>query len=133
MTELKLRISDLQCSRLHYGSKKLRILGKVSTSVQCINKGNVSGNLHMKALVVENLCEHFDVHSIAGIKLNQLLTQNPSLDLDTTDDDDEPTRSRLKKKKKKKDSPETLEKTPTSTPFSTPTRDKDTTSSPLSP
>ena len=109
VTELKLRISDLQCSRLHYGSKKLRILGKVSTSVQCINDGNVSGNLHMKALVVENLCEHFDVHSIAGIKLNQLLTNNPSLDLDTTDESDEPTRSPpKKKKKKKKDPPEIL-------------------------
>ena len=55
----------------------------------------------MKAMVVENLCEHFDVHSIAGIKMNQLLTHYPSLDQDTTIDSDEPTRSPKKKKKKK--------------------------------
>ena len=55
VAELKIRMTDLQCSRLHYGSKKLRILGKVSTSVQCITEGRMQGNLHLKALVVENL------------------------------------------------------------------------------
>ena len=133
VAELKLRMSDLQCSRLHYGSKKLRILGRISTSVQCIEDGNVSGNLHMKAMVVENLCEHFDVHSIAGIKMNQLLNHYPSLDQDTTIDSDEPTRSPPKKKKKKKNiPPNSMEKTPTSTPSSTPARAQDV-NSPSSP
>ena len=133
VAELKLRMSDLQCSRLHYGSKKLRILGRISTSVQCIEDGNVSGNLHMKAIVVENLCEHFDVHSIAGIKMNQLLNHHPSLDQDTAIDSDEPTRSPPKKKKKKKNiPPNSMEKTPTSTPSSTPARAQNV-YSPLSP
>ena len=116
VAELKLRMSELQCSRLNYGSKKMRILGKISTSVQCILDGHVSGNLHMKALVVENLCEHFDVHSIAGIKLNQLLTFHPSLDQDTSSESDEPTTPPPKKKKKKTIPPENynLEKTPDS-------------------
>ena len=127
VAELKLRISDLQCSRLHYGSKKLRILGRISTSVQCIEDGIVSGNLHMKALVVENLCENFDVHSIAGIKMNQILSHISSLD--TTDDSHEPTNSPLKKKKRKTlISP--VEKTPTSTPSSTPERAQNVSSSP---
>jgi hypothetical protein len=122
VAELKLRMSDLQCSRLNYGSKKLRILGKISTSVQCIFDGQVSGNLHMKALVVENLCEHFEVHSIAGIKINQLLTFHPSLVQDTSSENDEPTTPPRKKKKKKTIPPESynLEKTPHSTPSSSP-------------
>ena len=51
VAELKLKMTDLQCSRLHYGSKKLRVLGKISTSVQCIYNGMVTGNLHLKASV----------------------------------------------------------------------------------
>ena len=39
VSELKLKITDFQCSRLHYGSKKLYVLGKISTSVQCIYNG----------------------------------------------------------------------------------------------
>ena len=100
--ELKLKMSDLQCSRLNYGSRKLRILGKVSTSVQCISEGKVSGNMHLKALVVENLCENFDVHSIAGIKTIHLLTIQPSLAQDLSSEDDEPTTPKKLKKKKKK-------------------------------
>jgi len=124
VTELKLRMSDLQCSRLHYGSKKMRILGKISTSVQCIAEGRTSGNMHFKALVIENLSEHFDVHSIAGIKLNQMLTyQSPSLDQSSTfsessSENYEPTKT-PKKKKKKIPIPNA---TPLSTPSSTPNR-----------
>ena len=64
--ELKLWMSDLQCSRFHYVSKKLRNLGKISTSVQCILNGMVQGNLHIKASIVENVCDNFDVPCIAG-------------------------------------------------------------------
>jgi len=119
VAELKLRMTDLQCSRLHYGSKKLRILGKVSTSVQCVNNGRMEGNLHLKAFVVENLCENFDVHSIAGIKLNQLLTFHPSLDEDSSGEDySEPTKTPSRNKKKKIPIPN--DKTPMSSAPSTP-------------
>jgi hypothetical protein len=119
VAELKLRMSDLQCSKLNYGSKKMRILGKISTSVQCISDGQVSGNMHLKAMVVENLCEHFDVHSIAGIKMNQLLTFHPSLDQDTSSESNEPT-TPPPKKKKKTTTPASYssEQTPDSTPSS---------------
>ena len=75
VSELKLKMTDLQCRKLHFGSQKLRVLGKVSTSVQCITNGLVAGNLHFKASVVENLYEHFDSHGIAGHKLSQVLWQ----------------------------------------------------------
>ena len=85
----------------------MRILGKISTSVQCIAEGRTSGNMHFKALVIENLSEHFDVHSIAGIKLNQMMTyQSPSLDQSSTysessSENDEPTKTPPKKKRTK--------------------------------
>ena len=31
VSELRLRMSDLQCSKFNFGSKKLRILGKISS------------------------------------------------------------------------------------------------------
>ena len=74
VSELKLKMFDLQCRRFHFGGQKLRILGKVSTSVQCIIDGKVLGNLHFKASIVENLYEYFDSHSVAGDKLSQVLS-----------------------------------------------------------
>ena len=140
VTELKLRMSDLQCSKLFFGSKKMRVLGKISTTVQCIKNGQVSVNLSIKASVVENLCENFDVHCIAGNKLSQLLTSPHNQDHDATNtSDDEPTTPRKKKRKKASRSSDVspsssttsnLEKTQTSTPSSTPARDHDI-SSPL--
>ena len=59
VSELRLRMSDLQCSKFSFGSKKLRVLGKISTSVQCVVNGMISGNLHLKAKVVENLYDNF--------------------------------------------------------------------------
>ena len=76
VSELKLKMSDLQCRKLHFGGHRLRILGKVSTSVQCIRDGMVSGNLHFKASVVENMYEKFDYHSIAGNKLSHALSSS---------------------------------------------------------
>jgi len=103
VTELKLRMSDLQCSKFNYGGKKLRILGKISTSVQCIMGGTVSGNLHIKASVVENLNDHFEAHSIAGTKLSQLLAAPPNcVASDIATNSPEPTTPTTKKKKKKK-------------------------------
>ena len=103
ITELKLRISDLQCTKFHYGGKKLRILGKISTSVQCIMGGMVSGNMHIKASVVENLYDHFDAHSIAGNKLSQHLAAPPDrVAHDMATNSPEPTTPKKSKKTKVK-------------------------------
>ena len=61
--DLNLQMSDMQCRKLVY---KLRILGKVSTSAQCIVNGVPLGNIQFKAHVVEDLKMVFDTHSIAG-------------------------------------------------------------------
>ena len=74
VAELKLKMSDLQYRKIHFGGHRLRILGKVSTSVQCIRNGMVLGNLHFKASVVENLYENFDSPSVCGNKLSHVLS-----------------------------------------------------------
>ena len=81
VNELGLKMSDIQCKKIHFGGKKLRLLGKVSCTVQCVNDGKVFGNFHYKACVIENLNLNFDTHSIAGAKMIELLQsdQNNSL------------------------------------------------------
>jgi hypothetical protein len=101
VTELKLKMTDLQCSRLHYGTKRLHGLGKISTSVQCIFNGMVAGNLHIKASVVENLYENCDAHSITGSKLTKLMSSPADKTLYTTKE--EPMTPKRPKKKKKID------------------------------
>ena len=61
--DLNLRMSDLQCTKLFYGGQKLRILGKISTTVQCIVDGSPMGHMHFKAHVVEDLKSRFDTHT----------------------------------------------------------------------
>ena len=115
---LNIRMSELQCRKLSYCGQKLRILGKISTSVQCIKDGVSCGNLQYKAHVVEDLRKVFDTHSIAGSKLSsKLLGQEnyPPTNNSTepTDEDDtehssseaatttEPKKKKRKKKKKR--------------------------------
>ena len=122
--DLNLRMSDLQCSKFNYGGQKLRILGKISTSVQCITSGAVSGNLHLKALVIQDLYQSFDVHAIAGDKLSSKLIGSPfALSPETETEPTTPT------KKKRKRTSQTLPSIP-STP--SPSKSRSSNSSPIS-
>ena len=71
--ELGLKMSDLQCKKISFGGRKLRLLGKISTAVQCIKDGKMFANIHLRASVVEDLKEVIDSHCIAGVKMSQLL------------------------------------------------------------
>ena len=72
--DLGLKMSEIQCSKLTFAGSKLRILGKINQTVQCVKNGKLEGNLHFKANVVEDLKSTFDTHSIAGNKMTKLLT-----------------------------------------------------------
>ena len=72
--DLGLKMSELQCSKFTFAGSKLRILGKINQTVQCVKNGKLEGNLHFKANVVEDLKSTFDTHSIAGNKMTKLLT-----------------------------------------------------------
>jgi len=73
----KLLMTDLQCVKFHYGAQKLRILGKVSMTVQCIVDGVPVGNMSYKAHVVQDIYQLFDTHSIAGSKMSENLIGRP--------------------------------------------------------
>ena len=71
--DLALKISDLQCKKFYFGGEQLRVLGTISTTVQCIQDGFVCGSFQFRANVIEDLKQHFGVHSIAGVKLSKML------------------------------------------------------------
>ena len=78
VSELGLKMTDLQCSKFTFGGQRFRILGKISQTVQTITDGVISGTVHLRASVVEGLRSVFDSHSIAGQKLTDLLSRKVS-------------------------------------------------------
>ena len=106
--DIKLRMSSLQCRKLFYGGEKLRILGQISTTVQCIIDGSPLGNIQMKCLVVEDLKKHFNTHGIAGDKLHKkLVGQHAEMfpakaSTEPTDEEDADEKPKKKKRKKRK-------------------------------
>lgn len=74
--ELGLKMTDISCKKLSFAGKKLRILGKVSFTAQCVKDGNVFGTVHFKGSVIEDLRQHFESHAIAGARLSPLLRGN---------------------------------------------------------
>ena len=79
--ELGLKITDLQCKKISFAGRKLRLFGKVSTTVQCIKDGKLFANIHLRASVVENLKDVIDAHCVAGQKLSMMLDASvPNLD-----------------------------------------------------
>jgi len=108
--ELNLRLSDMQCRKLSFCGQKLRILGQISTTVQCIANGATAGNLQFKAHVVEDLKKHFDTHSIAGVKLSnkllgssaQISNENSTEPTDVSSSESPVSDVESKKKKKRK-------------------------------
>ena len=79
VSELNLKMSDLQCTKFYFAGHKMRILGKISTTVQCIQDGRISGNFHIKAKVVEDLNKILDTHAVAGGKMKDQLQKPPQV------------------------------------------------------
>ena len=71
--ELGLKMSDLQCKKFYFYGEQLRMLGTISTTVQCVQNGFICGSFQLRANVIEHLQKRFDVHSIAGMKLTKML------------------------------------------------------------
>ena len=78
VSDLGLKMTDLQCSKFSFGGQRFRILGKISQTVQTITDGVISGTVHLRASVVEGLRSVFDSHSIAGQKFTDLLSRKVS-------------------------------------------------------
>ena len=85
--DLNLKMTDIQCKKFSFAGNKLRILGSVSTSVQCVHNGRLLGNHHIRARVVSDLNKTFDTHVIAGDKLRLQLCPSPPTAKNDTDED----------------------------------------------
>ena len=102
VNDLNLKMSDLQCTKFYFSGHKMRILGKISTTVQCIQDGRIFGNFHIKARVVEDLHTKLDTHGVAGNKLNEQLRAHMSVtDADEADELPHTPRPKSKKARKK--------------------------------
>jgi len=69
--KLGLPMTDIQCRKFHFGGHRMRILGRVSTAVQCIKDGRINGNYHIKGLVISDLYQMLDTHCVAGARLQE--------------------------------------------------------------
>ena len=67
--DLGLQMTNLQCQKFSYCGFKMRILGKISMTVQCINDGVSSGTFHIKGNVVLDLAKNLDTECVAGTKM----------------------------------------------------------------
>ena len=74
--DLGLQMVDLQCQKFSFAGFKMRILGKVSITVQCIHDGVSSGTFHIKANVVLDLAKNLDTECVAGAKMAAQLKGN---------------------------------------------------------
>ena len=70
---LGLKLTDLQCRKYSLGGSKYRILGRVTTAVQCVQNGKVGSTFHLKCDVVEGLYATLDTHCVASAGLQQHL------------------------------------------------------------
>ena len=67
--DLGLKMTDLQCHKFSFAGYKMRILGKIAVTVQCIHDGVSSGCFHIKANVVLDLAKNLDTECVAGNKM----------------------------------------------------------------
>jgi len=79
--DLGMKMYDLQYQKFSFCGNKLRILGRVSISVQTIHNGLASGSFHIKANVILDLNKSIDCESVAGLKLkSKLESSSPESD-----------------------------------------------------
>ena len=73
--KLRIKMTDVQCRKFQFGGHKMRILGRVSSAVQCVQGGRITGSFHVKGLVVTDLYELLDTHCVAGTKMREKIAQ----------------------------------------------------------
>ena len=67
--DLGLKMTDLQCQKFSFAGFKMRILGKVSVTVQNVHDGVSFGAFHIKGNVVLDLSKNLDTECVAGTKM----------------------------------------------------------------
>ena len=86
---LGLKLSNLQCKKFHFTRNKFCILGRVSTSVQCILNGRSRSNFHLKGFVISDLYKVLDTHCVARINMQQKISSLCKMTEEIFDDEDD--------------------------------------------
>ena len=84
---LGLKLTDLQCKKFYFAGNKFRILGQISTTVQCVQNGRSGSNFHLKGLVISDLNKALDTHCVAGHKMQLQLSSLCGNAENVSDDD----------------------------------------------
>ena len=66
----------------------MRILGRISTAVQCVQNGKICGNFHIKGLVITDLYTLLDTHCVAEIMMLEKIATRSAPAQDTHDEDE---------------------------------------------
>ena len=113
--EIGLKMKELQCKRFNYGGYQMRVFGTVTTTVQCIQDGEMCGTTTIRADVIQNLAKNLHVECVASEKLASQLRGKSSC---TSSGAPRPSSPKPSPKPKAKSSPPTpnLPKTPPRSP-----------------
>ena len=107
-----MKLKDVQCKKISFCGKKLRLLGKVSCTVHCVVSGSFLGNFNFKASVIKDLKFHFDTLCVVGAQLSLMLNPDCGQDISSAEIDDQKFFSSLS----------SSSSTPSASPTSTPRR-----------
>lgn len=66
---LGLKMTNLMCQKFSFAGHKLRILGRISTNVQCVIDGVAMGRFNLKATVVKDLEKNLDTECVASANM----------------------------------------------------------------
>ena len=82
-----LELTDVQCRPFRYDGHKMRILGQVSTTIQCVQDGMITKDFRFEALVASDLYGLLDSHCVIVDKMKERIA---ALKEDYGTSDDEP-------------------------------------------
>ena len=74
INKMKIPLKNIKVKRHVVMGENVRFVGSISQTIQCVNRGKVSGTIHLQALVVRDLFSLFHVDSIASSKTFERLT-----------------------------------------------------------
>ena len=93
--KMKIPLQRIKVERINVMGDTVRTVGVISQTIQCVQHGRISGNIHLRAKVVRDLYSLYDVDCIASSKTyTRLVGRTPSkypddnmMDLDGDEDD----------------------------------------------
>ena len=74
VNKMRIPLLNIKVTRMCLHGQDVRVVGSISQTVQCVNKGRVQGTVHIEAKVIRNLFDTLNVDCIASTKTYTRLT-----------------------------------------------------------